>query len=88
MTRRNGNAASGPVRPIKTKRDYDGASAVIKRLSGEIGQDSDAELRLQSLLREMDKFDDAEDGMSMDFTGDYDNAGPHRRWSDDGAGVD
>jgi hypothetical protein len=88
MIKRNGNAASAPARPIKTRRDYEGASAVIKRLSGETGQDSAAELRLQSLLREMDKFDDAEDGMSMDFTGDYDDAGPRRRWSDDGAGVD
>jgi len=88
MTKRNGNTANGSARPIKTKRDYEGASAVIKRLSGEPGRDSEAELRLQSLLREMDKFDEAEDGMSMDFTGDFDEAGPRRRWSDDGAGVD
>jgi len=88
MTRRIGNAASGPARPIKTKRDYEGASAVIKRLSGETGRDSSAELRLQALLREMDKFDDAEDSMGTDFSGDYDDAGPRRRWSDDGAGVD
>jgi len=88
MTRRNGNVAGEPARPIKTKRDYEGASAVIKRLSGEPGRDSDAELRLQALLREMDKFDDAEDGMSMDFTGDYGEESPRRRWSDDGAGVD
>jgi hypothetical protein len=88
MTRRIGNAASGPARPIKTKRDYEGASAVIKRLSGETGRDSSAELRLQALLREMDKFDDAEDSIGTDFSGDYDDAGPRRRWSDDGAGVD
>ncbi len=88
MTKRIGNAGSGPARAIKTKRDYEGASAVIKRLSGQTSRDSDAELRLQSMLREMDKFDDAEDGMSMDFTGDYDDAGPCRRWSDDSAGVD
>jgi hypothetical protein len=83
MTKRNGTA-----RPIKTRRDYEGASAVIKRLSGQSGEGSDAELRLQSLLREMDKFDDAEDDMSMDFTGDYDEEGPRRRWSDDSTGVD
>lgn len=88
MTKRNGNATGAPARPIKTKRDYEGASAVITRLSGQTGRDSAAELRLQSLLREMDKFDDAEDGVSMDFTGDCNDAGPRRRWSDDGAGVD
>jgi hypothetical protein len=88
MTKRNGNAANGPVRPIKTKRDYDGVSAVIKHLSGQSGRDSAAELRLQSLLREMDRFDEAEDAMSMDFTGDYDEATPRRRWSDDGNSQD
>jgi hypothetical protein len=88
MTKRNGNLSNGSARPIKTKRDYEGASAIIKRLSSEPGRDSQAELRLQSLLREMDKFDDTEDGMSMDFTGDYDETGPRRRWSDDGADAD
>jgi hypothetical protein len=88
MTKRNGTAATGPARPIKTIRNYEGASAVIKRLSGLTGRDSAAELHLQSLLREMDKFDDAEADISMDFTGDCDEESPRRRWSDDSTGVD
>jgi hypothetical protein len=88
MTKRNGNAASRRARAIKTKRDFKGASAVVKRLSRQTGRDSAAESRLQSLLREMDKFDDAEDAMSLDFTGDSNDAGPRRRWSDDNAGVE
>jgi hypothetical protein len=72
--------ANGSARPIKTKRDYEGASAVAKQLSGRADRDSAAELRLQSLLQELDKFDDSEE---MDVPGDEDYLGPRRRWSDD-----
>ena len=73
-----------PVRPIGTRRDYEGASAVAKRLSRENPRDSEAELRLQSLLRELDKYDETtEEDESEDSQADYDASGPRRRWSDD-----
>ena len=73
-----------PVRPIGTRRDYEGASAVAKRLSRENPRDSEAELRLQSLLRELDKYDETtEEDENEDGRTDYDSAGPRRRWSDD-----
>jgi len=46
--------SDGPARPIKTKRDFEHASTLVKRLSGQKSVDSTAELRLQSLLRELD----------------------------------
>jgi hypothetical protein len=80
MTRKKHEKAR-PVRPIKTRRDYESASALVKRMSGQ-RQDSAAELRLQSLLRELDKFDETEDD-AADASGDDDYSGPSRRWSDD-----
>ena len=77
---------NGRARPIRTKRDFEGASMVAKRLKGEPSRDSAAELRLQSLLREMDKFDDAEDG--TDFSVDDSYPGPRRRWSDEASGPE
>ena len=85
MTKRHQRKARGPVRPVRTKRDYEGARSVIKRLSSQADRDSAAELRLQSLLRELDKFDDQEDETSTDLPEEYDYSGPRRRWSDDGA---
>ena len=82
MTKRK--KLNGRARPIRTKRDYEGASKVIKRLSGQADRDSAAELRLQSLLRQMDEFDDVEDDVTADNPEDY--SGPRRRWSDDGSG--
>ena len=77
---------NGRARPIKTKRDYKGAAAVVKQLSSQAGRDSAAELRLQSLLQEMDKFEEIEEEASADLPEEYDYPGPRRRWSDDGAG--
>jgi len=82
-----------PVRPIRTKRDYAGAATAIKNMSGRTAGNSAAELRLQSLLRELDKFDDpeddasTEDDTSTDFPGDSIYSGPRRRWSDDASGA-
>ena len=76
-----------PVRPIKSKRDYAGASAVVKRMTGQTGGDSEAELRLQALIRELDKFDDPEDEADADIPTEY-YSGPRRRWSDDTAGSE
>jgi hypothetical protein len=88
MTKRDRKRANGPARPIKTKRDYERASTVVKRLSSQADLDSTAELRLQSLLRELDKFDDPEEDTSENHPEDYDNSGPRRRWSDDASGGD
>ncbi len=88
MTKRYRRRAHRPVRPIKTKRDYERASTVVKRLTGQAGLDSTAELRLQSLLRELDKFDDPEQDTGENNPEDYDYSGPRRRWSDDASGDD
>ncbi len=88
MTKRNRKKAHGPARPVKTKRDYERASAVVKRLSGQADRDSAAELRLKSLLRELERFDDQEDEASVDLLEDYDYSGPRRRWSDDTSGAE
>lgn len=83
MTKPIRKHASGPVRPIRTKRDYEAATAVVKKMSGEADQKSAAELRLQSLLRELDKFEEQDDDTSMDLPEDDNYGGPRRRWSDD-----
>lgn len=83
MTKRSQRRHNGAARPIRTKRDYQGASAVVKRLSGQSGRDSAAELRLQSLLHELDKYEESEDDAGADLPGDDDYSGPRRRWSDD-----
>jgi len=75
--------ANGVIRPIKTKRDYEGASSIVKRLSGQADRDSKAELRLQALLKELDKFDGEVDDLGADSAEDYEYTGPRRRWSDD-----
>ena len=82
MTKRK--RANGRARPIKTKRDYENASVVAKQLSGRSDRDSAAELRLQSLLQELERYDDSEE--DADLSGDEDYLGPRRRWSDDGSG--
>jgi hypothetical protein len=83
MTKQTRKKARAPVRPVKTKRDYEGVAALVKRLSGQADRDSAAELRLQSLLRELEKFDDQEDDADADLPEHYDYSGPRRRWSDD-----
>jgi hypothetical protein len=82
MTKRHRSRINGHARPIRTQRDYREASAVARRLSARADRDSAAELRLQSLLRELDQFDDTEEEASADLT-DENTPGPRRRWSDD-----
>ena len=74
---------NGPSRPIKTKRDYSGAVAVVKSMSGQAEPDTAAEARLQSLLRELDKFEEPEEDAGTDDPDEFSYAGPRRRWSDD-----
>jgi hypothetical protein len=83
MTKRKRKKVNGRARPIRTKRDYQGASAAAKRLSNQADRDSAAELRLQSLLRQMDEFEDLEEDASTDVPEGY--SGPRRRWSDNGS---
>ena len=71
------------ARPIATRRDFEGASAAAKRLSEESERDTAAELRLQSLLKELDRFDGDEDDGLDSPDADYDSTMPRRRWSDD-----
>ena len=80
--------ANGSARPIRTQRDYMGASAVVKRLAAQKSRDAAAEARLKSLLRELDRFDDEQEDFGADLPGDDEYTGPHRRWSDDDSGLD
>lgn len=70
------------VRSIKSKRDFEGAAAVVKRLADKSEPDAAAELRLQLLLKELDKFDQPEDDADADLSVD-DYSRPGRRWSDE-----
>jgi len=79
--------ANGFARPVRTRRDYESASAVAKRLSKQSDRDSAAELRLQSLLKELDRYDDLQDEVTDD-SADLSYSGPHRRWTDNGSGDD
>lgn len=87
MTRGSVNKANGVVRPIKTKKDYSGAASIVEKITGLPDRETVAEKRLQSLLKEMEKFDgdedDAADAMSE---GGYE--GPMRRWSDESSDTD
>ena len=70
------------ARPIKTRRDYKGAETVVKKISGQVDRESAAEKRLQSLIKEMDRFD-SEDDEDSDISPEGGYSGPQRRWSDD-----
>jgi len=76
--------ANGFARPVKTRRDFENVSAVVKRLSNQSDRDSAAERRLQSLLKELDRYDELEDE-AVDEPEDLHYSGPHRRWSDNGS---
>jgi len=76
---------NGFARPVTTRRDYENAAAVAKRLSTQSDRDSAAERRLQSLLKELDKYDDLEDEVDDDHS-ELHYSGPRRRWTDNGSG--
>ena len=84
MAKRTQKTPAQAARPIRNRRDYDGAAAVVKRISSQTDRDSAAEMRLQSLLRELDKFEDTEEDLTADFPEEYNYSGPRRRWSDEG----
>jgi hypothetical protein len=83
MTRRDRQKSLEITRPIRTKRDYEGAKVVVKKLTGQAAKDSAAERRMQSLLKELDRFEESEDDAD---SADLDYSGPRRRWSDGGPG--
>lgn len=83
MAKRGRTRANDSARPIRTRRDHDSAAAVAKTISNQADRDSAAERRLQSLLRELDRFDGSEDFESDDSPEDQEYLGPRRRWSDD-----
>jgi hypothetical protein len=71
------------VRPIKTRRDFEGVTAAVRRLADKSEKDAAAELRLELMLKELDKFDPPEDEADADNSVDDDFPGPGRRWSDE-----
>ena len=87
MSGASSKKANGAVRPIRTRRDYKGAESVVKQITGQAERESAAEKRLQSLIKEMERFDgDGDD--DGDGTSDGSYAGPRRRWSDDSPDTD
>lgn len=82
MKQASAGKAAHHARPIKNKRDHAGASAAAKRLAAQAAHDAAAEKRLQSLLHELDRYEDLGDEEGGDFDDGYDYAGPARRWSD------
>jgi hypothetical protein len=75
--------ANGFARPVRTRRDYENASEVAKRLSKQADRDSAAERRLQALLKELEHYDDLED--TDEDPDELSYSGPRRRWSDNGS---
>jgi hypothetical protein len=71
---------------VTSRRDYENAAAVAKRLANQSDRDSAAERRLQSLLKELDKYDEVEEEVEDDNPEQY--AGPRRRWTDNGSGEE
>ncbi len=88
MTQRRQHRRNGAARPIRSKRDYVQAGDAVKRLNQDFDGESAAELRLQALIREMEKYDDEADGFESDFSFEMENGGLRRRWSDDPNDLD
>ena len=74
---------NGAARPIRTERDYMGATSVAKQLRKQAKPESAAEQRLQALIQEMDRFEAMNDDADPDDPGDELYDGPRRRWSDE-----
>lgn len=86
MTKKQKHTGNTHARPIRTKRDHQGATAVVKQLT-RTARDSSAEQRLQALLRETEKFEEEDEALDSD-SGGYDYSGPRRRWSDDTSDIE
>ena len=83
MTKQARKKTQRPVRPIKTKRDLAGVTVVVERLAEKSEKDDAAELRLQLLIKELDKVDEPGDDEDADLSADDDYPRPGRRWSDE-----
>jgi hypothetical protein len=93
--RKNGRKAAhhgknGSARPIRSKHDYAQAADIVNRLTDQLERETTAELRLQALIHEMERYDndmdDFDDDEDFSFEDEYD--GPLRRWSDDPNDLD
>lgn len=83
MTKQGRKNIQHGVRPIKTRRDFEGVTAVVKRLADKSERDAAAEQRLQLMLKELDKFDQPEDDADANLSVDDDYPRPGQRWSDE-----
>ena len=83
MTKQGRKNTQHCVRPIKTKRDFEGVTAVVKGLADKSQRDAAAEQRLQLMLKELDNFDQPEDDADANLSVDDDYPGPWQRWSDE-----
>ena len=83
MARISPTKPNGHARPIKTERDFKGAVSVVRTIVKQPDRESAVEKRLQSLIREMEKFDAADDDDAPAIPEEDSNRRPQRRWSDD-----
>lgn len=83
MSRISPMKPNGHARPIKTERDFKGAVSVVRTIVNQPDRETAAEKRLQSLIREMEKFDAADDDDTPAIPEEDPHGGPQRRWSDD-----
>lgn len=88
MTKQNNRKTDRRVRSIRSRRDFDGASSIATRLAKDAERDTATDLRLQQLLKELDKFDPMDADEEPDFSLNDDFARPGRRWSDDASDSD
>lgn len=88
MSRISPAKPNGHARPIKTERDFKGAVTVVRTIINQPDGESPAERRLQSLIREMEKFDAADDDYTPAIPEEDSHGGTQRRWSDDSPGQE
>lgn len=82
MSAKGRRRGSRSARPIRNILERERVAEIVKKLSDQNERDSAAEKRLAALLREMEKYDGAEDEPGDDFLDENDYSGPRRRWSD------
>jgi hypothetical protein len=78
---------NGSTRPIRSERDYAGAASVVKQIGSHARLGPEDELRMRSLIREMEKFENQDDDSPDDSHG-AEYVGNLRRWSDDASNPD
>jgi hypothetical protein len=83
MTKQGRNNTQQRVRPIKTKRDFEAVTAVVKGLAEKSQREAAAEQRLQLMLKELDNFDRPDDDADANLSVDDNYSGPWQRWSDE-----